>query len=766
MIFIIFIAIGFVFLGIAFWQNRKVEKLVQFKGLDDVNEIFKTGDDVNIDKKVFVIGNIVKKGANSFFREEVKKVSVIIGVLFLLLILMSYVFHVLNTFVPISFLTGAFFSLLSGYIGLIIATKTAPVVTWAAQKSLPESMKIALTGASVMGIIVPAFVLIDVAAWAGLMNMMADSAGGSAKSFVLFSIPALESVEDRWHFITTTLLSFGLGASSIALLARVGGGIYTKAADMAADLVGKNEIGIDEDDPRNPATIADNVGDNVGDVCGMGADLYESFAGSILSAMVLAVGASTIYTGEFNLNIVLFPLMLAMIGITMSIIAVLLPIRFKENGANSDLDEGTLVRVISKVLNTKSYFAFVSTIILSFVLSKLLFGSQDSFLWIKIAIPVLLGNIAGGWIGIRTEYYTSYDNTPTKEISEASRVGVASMFIKGSAIGSKSVVAPIVTIIVTMFISYNLLGMYGIAIAAVGMLSTLALQLSIDVFGPIADNAGGNAEMAGCNPVVRKRTDSIDAVGNTTAAIGKGFAIGSTALTALALFQSYFIEAIYNLNHFVFYTEHFKSVTEMVHDPELALDILSLNLILGGLAGVAVIGLFVYMTFTAVSKAADGMIMEVRRQFEDGKILKAEKNPDYERCISIATKESLSKLNGPIALITLTPIIVMSLFGIAGIAGLLFSLLLLGIYKAIKLNNAGGAFDNAKKFIELGNFGGKGSDAHKAAVICDTIGDPYKDTTGPSINILIKAMTMSSIITFLLGYRIHEWLKGIFSFIS
>lgn len=766
MIFIIFIAIGFVFLGIAFWQNRKVEKLVQFKGLDDVNEIFKTGDDVNIDKKIFVIGNIVKKGANSFFREEVKKVSVIIGVLFVLLILMSYVFHVLNTFVPISFLTGAFFSLLSGYIGLKIAVKTAPVVTWAAQKSLLDSMKIALTGASVMGIIVPAFVLIYVAAWAGLMNWLVDNAGGAAKSYVIFSIPALESVEDKWHFITTTLLSFGLGASSIALLARVGGGVYTKAADMAADLVGKNEIGIDEDDPRNPATIADNVGDNVGDVCGMGADLYESFAGSILSAMVLAVGASAVLFGEFNLNIVLFPLMLAVIGIAMSIIAVFLPIKFKGNVETAGEEEGILVKVISKILNTKSYFAFGSTIILSFVLSMVLFGSQDGFLWIKIAIPVLLGNIAGGWIGVRTEYYTSYDYKPTREISEASLVGVASMFIKGSAIASKSVLEPIVAIIVTIFISFNLIGMYGIAIAAVGMLATLALQLSIDVFGPIADNAGGNAEMSGCGPDVRKKTDAIDAVGNTTAAIGKGFAIGSTALTALALFQSYFIEAIYNLNHFVYHSEYFGSVKALVNDPNFTINILNLNLIIGGFIGVAVVGLFVYMTFTAVSKAADGMIMEVRSQFDDGKILKGEKNPDYDRCISIATKESLSTLNGPIALITLTPIITMSLFGIAGVSGLLLSLLLLGIYKAIKLNNAGGAFDNAKKYIELGHFGGKGSDAHKAGVVCDTIGDPYKDTTGPSINILIKAMTMSSIITFLLGYRIHEWLKGILSFMN
>ena len=670
-------------------------------------------------------------------------VTIVFVILAAVFAIMAY-FNLQNGIVWFAFLTGGFFSGLAGFFGMKTATYTSARTANAARQSLNAGLQVAFRSGAVMGLTVVGLALLDIAGWFLILQ----------KTGLL----ALVGAEADLITITTTMLTFGMGASTQALFARVGGGIYTKAADVGADLVGKTEYNIPEDDPRNPATIADNVGDNVGDVAGMGADLYESYAGSILATMALGASAFAGAAVEgMQIKAVLAPSLIAACGVLLSIIGIYL-VKTKEGAGMKEL-----LRALSIGTNTAAVLIAIAT----FGIFAWLFGTETSQWW-QVSLSVVVGLAAGVIIGQSTEYYTSQSYKPTQKVSESSQTGPATVIISGLGLGMLSTAIPVVTVGVAIILAYlcangfhvefsaqNLsMGLYGIGIAAVGMLSTLGITLATDAYGPIADNAGGNAEMSGLDPEVRKRTDALDALGNTTAATGKGFAIGSAALTALALLASYVEEIKIALLRIGQTT---MEVGGDVIDTAKAslvdfMNYYNVNLmnpvvLVGIFIGAMMAFVFCGMTMNAVGRAAQKMVEEVRRQFSTIKgILEGQAEPDYERCVAISTKGAQHEMLVPSILAILVPILTGVILGVPGVLGLLIGGLATGFVLAVFMANAGGAWDNAKKYVEEGNFGGKGSDNHKATVVGDTVGDPFKDTSGPSLNILIKLMSMVSIV--------------------
>ena len=680
----------------------------------------------------------VRKGAMAYLKQQYKVVGYVFIALALLFAFMAYVLKVQNPWVPFAFLTGGFFSGLCGFFGMKTATYASGRTANAARKSLNPGLQIASRSGAVMGLVVVGLGLLDIAIW--------------------FMILSLFYTGDHMALITitTTMLTFGMGASTQALFARVGGGIYTKAADVGADLVGKVEQDIPEDDPRNPATIADNVGDNVGDVAGMGADLYESYCGSILSTAALGATAFAA-SGEMQMKAVVAPMIIAAVGIFLSLAGIFM-VRTKEEATMKDL---------LKSLSLGTNFSAVLIAIATFVILYLL--SIEN--WLGISFSVISGLAAGVIIGQATEYYTSHSYKPTQEIAAASQTGAATVIIKGIGTGMISTCIPVVTISAAILMSYLCAngfdlsmspesishGLYGIGIAAVGMLSTLGITLATDAYGPIADNAGGNAEMSELGKEVRERTDALDALGNTTAATGKGFAIGSAALTALALLASYIEEVKIAMVRMVDEGHQFVNAAGNVFTPNTAsmsdfmeffqVNLMNPRVLVGAFIGAMAAYLFCGLTMGAVGRAAGAMVDEVRRQFREIKgILEGKATPDYSRCVEISTKSAQREMLLPSILAIAIPIVVGIVLGVAGVLGLLVGGLSAGFTLAIFMANAGGAWDNAKKMVEEGNFGGKGSACHKATVVGDTVGDPFKDTSGPSLNILIKLMSMVSIV--------------------
>ena len=683
------------------------------------------------------IAQHVRQGAMSYLKQQYKVVGVVFLVLVLLFSIMAYVFKIQNEWVPIAFLTGGFFSGLSGFLGMKTATYASARTANAARKSLNSGLKIAFRSGAVMGLVVVGLGLLDISFWYYFLDWL---------------IPEGASPTTKLCMITTTMLTFGMGASTQALFARVGGGIYTKAADVGADLVGKVEAGIPEDDPRNPATIADNVGDNVGDVAGMGADLYESYCGSILATSALGA-AAFMTTGdvEMQYKAVIAPMLIAAIGIFLSIIGIF-AVRTKEDAKMKDL-----LKSLSLGTNLSSVLIVCATFIILWLL-----GITN---WWQISCSVVIGLIVGIVIGQSTEYYTSQSYKPTKRLSESGKTGPATVIISGVGLGMISTAIPVVAVVIGIILSYwfaadfdfsNVaMGLYGIGIAAVGMLSTLGITLATDAYGPIADNAGGNAEMSGLGDEVRKRTDALDSLGNTTAATGKGFAIGSAALTGLALLASYIEEVRIGLERMgttiielpgnILKPLNEATFTDFMTYYDVSL--MNPKVLSGMFIGSMMAFLFCGLTMNAVGRAAQSMVEEVRRQFREIKgILTGNAEPDYARCVQISTKGAQREMIFPSVMAIIVPIIVGLVFGVAGVIGLLVGGLSSGFVLAIFMANAGGAWDNAKKYVEEGNFGGKGSDVHKATVVGDTVGDPFKDTSGPSLNILIKLMSMVAIV--------------------
>ena len=676
----------------------------------------------------------VRNGAMAYLKQQYKVVCIVFVVLCALFAFMAYGLNVQNPWVPFAFLTGGFFSGLAGFFGMKTATYASARTANAARESLNAGLKIAFRSGAVMGLTVVGLGLLDIAIWFVVLNNF-DSDG-------LISI-------------TPTMLTFGMGASTQALFARVGGGIYTKAADVGADIVGKVEADIPEDDPRNPATIADNVGDNVGDVAGMGADLYESYCGSVLSTAALGASAFAASAADgMQLKAVIAPMIIAAVGVFLSLLGIFL-VRTKEGATMKDLLHSlSLGTNVSAVLIACASFAILY-----------LLGIEN---WLGLSFSVISGLAAGVIIGQATEYYTSHSYKPTQKISEAGQTGAATVIIKGIGTGMISTCIPVITIGVAIMLSYLCAngfdlsmssdslshGLYGIGIAAVGMLSTLGITLATDAYGPIADNAGGNAEMCGLGEEVRHRTDALDALGNTTAATGKGFAIGSAALTALALLASY-IEEIK-----IAMVRAGQTITNVAGEAISAADatipdfmnfyqvnLMNPKVLVGAFIGAMAAFLFCGMTMEAVGRAAEKMVQEVRRQFREiAGILEGTGTPDYGRCVEISTRAAQHEMIIPSILAIIIPIVVGILLGVAGVLGLLVGGLAGGFTLAVFMANAGGAWDNAKKNIEEGNFGGKGSFAHKACIVGDTVGDPFKDTSGPSLNILIKLMSMVSIV--------------------
>ena len=683
----------------------------------------------------------VRMGAMAYLRQQYKVVGLVFVVLALFFAYLAYGAGVQNEWVPFAFLTGGFFSGLAGYFGMKTATYASARTANAARQSLDRGLKVAFRSGAVMGLVVVGLGLLDISFWYVILNHFVEATG-----------------PQKLVVITTTMLTFGMGASTQALFARVGGGIYTKAADVGADLVGKVEAGIPEDDPRNPATIADNVGDNVGDVAGMGADLYESYCGSVLATAALGAAAFATVGGEaMQLKAVLAPMLIAAVGIVLSIFGIFL-VRTKEGASMREL-----LRSLGRGVNVSSALIAVAMFGILYLL--------DIENWVGLSCSVITGLVAGIIIGQATEYYTSHSYKPTQKIAGSAQTGPATVIIAGVGSGMISTAIPVVTIGVAIIVAYlcaigfdmeqmlspqNMsMGLYGIGIAAVGMLSTLGITLATDAYGPIADNAGGNAEMSGLGAEVRKRTDALDALGNTTAATGKGFAIGSAALTALALLASYIEEIRIGLLHNGIEVLTMPNGTEQLVQSASILDfmeyyrisLMNPTVLIGLFIGAMMSFLFCGLTMNAVGRAAESMVQEVRRQFREIKgILTGEGTPDYARCVAISTRGAQREMLFPSLLAIIVPVVVGLVFGVAGVMGLLVGGLSSGFVLAVFMANAGGAWDNAKKMIEEGHYGGKGSECHKATVVGDTVGDPFKDTSGPSLNILVKLMSMVAIV--------------------
>ena len=689
----------------------------------------------------------VREGAMAYLRQQYKVVIVVFIVLALFFSVLAYVFQIQNPWVPFAFLTGGFFSGLAGFIGMKTATYASGRTANACRRSLNAGLKVAFRSGAVMGLTVVGLGLLDISLWYWVLSAFYNM-----------------SVSQNLIIITTTMLTFGMGASTQALFARVGGGIYTKAADVGADIVGKVESDLPEDDPRNPATIADNVGDNVGDVAGMGADLYESYCGSILSTMALGASAFFMDGTAMQMKAIIAPMLIAAVGVLLSVLCIF-TVRTKE---------GAGMKELLKSMSFGTNLAAVLSGLTTFGVLALVFGTESNSWW-HLSLSVISGLLAGVVIGKSTEYYTSHSYKPTQKLAESAQTGPATVVISGVGLGMISTCVPVVTIACAIILSYlcaigfdvehmlssaNLsLGLYGVAIAAVGMLSTLGITLATDAYGPIADNAGGNAQMSELEPEVRERTDVLDALGNTTAATGKGFAIGSAALTALALLASYIEEikiAVGRASDALIngVAAANASITDVLQ--HFNVNLMNPSVLAGVFIGAMMSFLFCGLTMNAVGRAAQKMVLEVRRQFAEIKgILTGEGTPDYKRCVEISTRAAQYEMLVPSIVAILVPVIVGLVFGVAGTLGLLIGGLGSGFVLAIFMANSGGAWDNAKKYVEEGHCGGKNSDAHHATVVGDTVGDPFKDTSGPSLNILIKLMSMVSIVMAGLTATIH-----------
>ncbi len=728
------------------------------------------------------IAQHVRQGAYAYLRRQYRVVTwafIVLAVIFAVLAVLG----VQNPFVPVAFLTGGFFSGLCGFLGMKTATNASGRTTQGARTSLDGGLKVAFRAGAVMGLVVVGFGLIDISLWYFILNwiyshnifglslVLARKVGVTTGSnWDPAWLQNAAFIKGRLVEITTTMITFGMGASTQALFARVGGGIYTKAADVGADLVGKVEAGIPEDDPRNPATIADNVGDNVGDVAGMGADLYESYCGSILATAALGAALSVAGGSFGGVKAVIAPMLVAALGIIFSIVGIFL-VRTKEDASQKTLLRALLTGTLG------------SSILILIAIAAM---AAAGFITWGIFGSVVAGLLAGVIIGQSTEHYTSDEYKPTRGIAEQTKMGAATTIIDGMAVGMMSTGIPVITIVLGIIFSYGLaggfsnmaLGLYGVGFAAVGMLSTLGITLATDAYGPIADNAGGNAEMAGLDKEVRERTDALDALGNTTAATGKGFAIGSAALTAMALLAAYIEEikvwvgklagqgGFFHVGKVAFVSNeqaleaHAQEFVAqgwqgivashaVIADFIKAYDISLMNpLVISGLfLGAMMAFVFCAMTMKAVGRAAGKMVEEVRRQFREiPGILEGTGTPDYARCVEISTQAAQKEMIIPALLAIIVPVLTGIILGVPGVMGLLAGGLAAGFVLASMLNNSGGAWDNAKKYIEKGNYGGKGSEAHKAAVVGDTVGDPFKDTSGPSLNILIKLMSMVSVV--------------------
>ncbi|MBR3883832.1 MAG: sodium-translocating pyrophosphatase [Bacteroidaceae bacterium] len=686
-------------------------------------------------ERMAYIAAAVRKGAMAYLKQQYKIVIIVFVSLAIVFAIMAYIFHIQNEWVPFAFLTGGLFSGLSGFLGMKTATYASARTANAARRSMNSGLRMAFRSGAVMGLIVVGLGLLDISVWYLILDAVIPADANNAGM--------------KLCIITTTMLTFGMGASTQALFARVGGGIYTKAADVGADLVGKTEYNIPEDDPRNPATIADNVGDNVGDVAGMGADLYESYCGSILSTAALGAAAFASEGSAIQTKAVFAPMLIAAVGILLSIIGIF-SVHTKE-----DADVKKLIGALSRGTNLSSLLIVIATFAILYLL-----GIEN---WIGLSMSVVVGLIVGVVIGRSTEYYTSQSYKPTRKVSEAGLTGPATVIISGMGLGMLSTAIPVLAVVIGILLSYMFatgfnadpsnitIGLYGIAIASVGMLSTLGITLATDAYGPIADNAGGNAEMSGLEPEVRRRTDALDSLGNTTAATGKGFAIGSAALTALALLASYIEEIRIAME---------RNTPDMLINGKPLMEanisdfmqyfnvtLMNPTVLCGIFIGAMMAFLFCGLTMNAVGRAAQKMVAEVRRQFQTIKgILEGKAEPDYSRCVEISTRGAQQEMILPSLLAIAAPIITGVVLGVSGVIGLLIGSLSAGFLLAVFLANAGGAWDNAKKYVEEGNFGGKGSDTHKATVVGDTVGDPCKDTSGPSLNILIKLMSMVAIV--------------------
>ena len=681
------------------------------------------------------IAQYVRDGAMAYLKQQYKVVTIVFVILAIFFAILAYGFHIQNPWVPFAFLTGGFFSGLAGFVGMKTATYASSRTANAVSRSLNAGLKLAFRSGAVMGLTVVGLGLLDISIWYIVLKL-----------FVSDPNPSQTLVT-----ITTTMLTFGMGASTQALFARVGGGIYTKAADVGADIVGKVEADIPEDDPRNPATIADNVGDNVGDVAGMGADLYESYCGAILATM--ALGASAFFGDTVaQTRAILAPMCIAALGVVLSVIGIY-AVRTKEGASLQDL-----LGSLSRGTNLSAGLIAVVSFGVFYVL-----GFSN---WWMLSLSVIFGLVSGVIIGKATEYYTSHSYKPTQKLAESAKTGSATVIISGMGLGMISTAVPVVTIAVAILLSYLCAtgfsfdpalisqGLYGISIAAVGMLSTLGITLATDAYGPIADNAGGNAQMSGLDPEVRQKTDILDALGNTTAATGKGFAIGSAALTALALLASYIEEIKIALHHVGHDT---LAIGDRIVDvasatiPDIVefyqVNLMNPRVLVGVFIGAMMAFLFCGLTMNAVGRAAQKMVTEVRRQFKEIKgILAGEQRPDYARCVEISTLGAQHEMVFPSIIAIVVPVITGLCLGAAGVMGLLVGGLGAGFTLAVFLANSGGAWDNAKKYVEEGHLGGKNSDCHKATIVGDTVGDPFKDTSGPSLNILIKLMSMVSIV--------------------
>lgn len=681
------------------------------------------------------IAQYVRDGAMAYLKQQYKVVTIVFVILVIFFAILAYGFHIQNPWVPFAFLTGGFFSGLAGFVGMKTATYASSRTANAVSRSLNAGLKLAFRSGAVMGLTVVGLGLLDISIWYIVLKL-----------FVSDPNPSQTLVT-----ITTTMLTFGMGASTQALFARVGGGIYTKAADVGADIVGKVEADIPEDDPRNPATIADNVGDNVGDVAGMGADLYESYCGAILATM--ALGASAFFGDTIaQTRAILAPMCIAALGVVLSVIGIY-AVRTKEGASLQDL-----LGSLSRGTNLSAGLIAVVSFGIFYVL-----GFSN---WWMLSLSVIFGLVSGVIIGKATEYYTSHSYKPTQKLAESAKTGSATVIISGMGLGMISTAVPVVTIAVAILLSYLCAtgfsfdpalisqGLYGISIAAVGMLSTLGITLATDAYGPIADNAGGNAQMSGLDPEVRQKTDILDALGNTTAATGKGFAIGSAALTALALLASYIEEIKIALHHVGHDT---LAIGDRIVDvasatiPDIVefyqVNLMNPRVLVGVFIGAMMAFLFCGLTMNAVGRAAQKMVTEVRRQFKEIKgILTGEQRPDYARCVEISTLGAQHEMVFPSVIAIVVPVVTGLCLGAAGVMGLLVGGLGAGFTLAVFLANSGGAWDNAKKYVEEGHLGGKNSDCHKATIVGDTVGDPFKDTSGPSLNILIKLMSMVSIV--------------------